>query len=540
MDVGILTQLKTLNDKLTLNQKLSIASLGALVLAAVLVFAYMVQREPYYLLFSDLDAANASSVVDRLRTMNVPHRLADGGRSVQVPADRIDQARIELAGQGLPTVGRMGFELFDQSSWGITDFAESVNYRRALEGELERSIISLTEIRQARVHLVMEKQSLFEEDSKPAKASVVVSVGGVGGLTRARTLAIRNLVDFSVEGLLPHNVTVVDVNGNLLSEPLAEEESLTDAQLGFRRRFEKDLCDKVAAILEPILGHENLRVSASVHFDFSETTEKLERVLDPVVISQQISRETVNSPTPEGIPFRANDPGSPVADSAVGGRDGRNFETETTNYEVSKSVRQTLLPSGGLLRQSVAVVVNDRPALVEGEDGTTAVGSRSPDEMERIRNLVAATIGLNADRGDTLIVENVSFSGRPEISPITHTPGFWEQNRNYLYPGARYLAILFLFGLFYLVIFRPVKRKVFAYVDVEQPQQRRLAAAMGDPELLKQLEEALGSSGRALPGAVSGAAVDKNAAMKKELLSLAKEDPQAVTHVIRSWLSEGV
>jgi flagellar M-ring protein FliF len=539
MDAGFLTQLKAINNGLTLNQKLSIASLGVVVLSAVLMFAYIVQREPYQLLFSDLDASNASSVVDRLRTMNVPYRLADGGRSVQVPGDRVDRARIELAGQGLPTVGRMGFELFDQSSWGITDFAESVNYRRALEGELERTIISLTEIRQARVHLVMEKQSLFEEDSKPAKASVVVSVGG-GALTRPRTTAIRNLVAFSVEGLFPQNVTVVDVNGNLLSEPLAEDESLTDAQLGFRRRYEKDLCDKVTALLEPILGHENIRVSASAQFDFSETTEKLERVLDPVVISQQISREAVNSPVREGIPFRANDPALPDAEAAVVGRDGRNFETETTNYQVSKSVRQTVLPSGGLLRQSVAVVVNDRAAQPEGEGGEdSGAGSRSPEEMERIRNLVGATIGLNAERGDTLIVENVSFSGRPDTLPSPLPSSFWEQNRNYLYPAARYLGILLLFGLFYLMIFRPVKKKVFAYVDVEHPQQRRLAA-MNDPELLKQLEEALASGERALPGVGSGTVADKNAVMKKELLSLAKEDPQAVTHLIRSWLSEGV
>jgi flagellar M-ring protein FliF len=536
-----LSQLSALNKSLTLNQKLSIVGLGVVILFGVLLFGYLVQRQPYQLLFSDLDASNANSVVEQLKQLGIPYELANGGRSILVPADRVSETRLELASQSLPKSGRIGLELFDQNNWGISDFAQKVNYARALEGELERTILSLSEVSGARVHLVMQKDSLFEEDSQPAKASVVIKLNSTATLGKRKVAAIRNLVAFAVEGLDAKNVTLVDVSGNLLSEPPEEDESLTTAQVGLRQKAEKEVCDKVRAILAPIVGEGNVRVSASVQMDFSQTTEKSESIQDPIIISQQVSKELVNSPEQQGIPFKANDPAAASTAQAgpASSQNGRSRQTETTNYEVSKTVRQTVRPSGSILQQSVAVVVNDKQVATADGQGTEMQG-RSPQEMERIRNLVTATVGLNAQRGDTLTVENVSFTLRPEDLPTVPTPSFWQRNWDLIHPALRYLLILVVFALFYLMIFRPVKNRVFSYVEVEKVNNRQLAASIKDPELLKQLESAL-SGDRALgEGELLHKPTDPESAMRKEILRLAKDDPQAVTHLIRSWLSEGV
>lgn len=546
MQSSLLSQLKALNERLTLNQKLSIVSLSAVILFGVLFFTYLVQREPYQLLFSDLDAASANSVVERLRTLNVSYRLEDSGRSVLVPAERIDELRIEIASQGLPSRGRMGFEIFDQGNWGITDFAEKVNYRRALEGELERTILGLNEVQQARVHLVLGRKSLFRKDEEPAKASVVIRLGAGGALNPKRVGGIRNLVAFAVEGLAPENVTVVDDRGSLLSEPADEERHLSVAQLELRNKVEAGLCEKVTSILAPIVGEDNVRVTASVLLDYSETREKTEQVLDPVMISQQRTEEIVNDLETRGIPFKANAGGADQQETPAEAlpQKGRSLQSEVTNYEVSKTLRERLLPSGGVLRQSVAVVVNDRLVIDDEPDGLepgqVQAQPRDPGEMERIRGLVAATIGLNPERGDSLTVENVPFSIRPDPEIPRLQPGFWQTNKQIIYPAARYLLILVLFGLFYLLIFRPVKRKVFSYVEVERSDLKQLADSLSDPELLSRFEQAqLGEGGeRALPSASK--LVDRKAALKRDLLTVAKEDPQAMTQLIRSWLSEGV
>ena len=531
---GLWAQLKRLNSSLTLNQKLSITALGTVILCGILFFAYLLQRSPYQLLFSDLDAENASSVTQRLQQMNIPYRLEEGGRSILVPAERLDEARLQLAGERLPSVGRLGMELFDQNNWGVTDFAERVNYRRALEGELERTILTLNEVDRARVHLVLPKDALFEEDRQVAKASVVLRLTSPGVLDSRKVAAIQNLVAFAVEGLDPGNVTVVDVNGNLLSDRSPADDALTAAQVGLQRKIEKELCQKVIAILEPVVGEDSVRVSASVRLDVSERKETQQQVQDPVVISEQVSRESVNQRSAAGIPFRANDPSAEQQNA--GGREvvgpERTLENQTTNYEVSRTVREIVVPGGSILHQSVAVVVNYKD--VENPDGEIVLEPRSEEEMERIRKLVSATVGFSADRGDVLTVENVPFSGLPEqlqFAPVS----FWERNRDLIYIVSRYLLILALFVLFYLVIFRPVRNKVFSYVEVERSPRAALAGMVDNPELLKQLEQALAEGKPLLPGETA----ERESPYRKDVLKLAKEDPQALVHLIRSWLSEG-
>ncbi|MFB3901841.1 MAG: flagellar basal-body MS-ring/collar protein FliF [Acidobacteriota bacterium] len=545
MPAAFLSQAKALHDRLTLNQKLSILALAVVVLLGILLFTFMVRQEPYQLLLSDLDATNANAVVARLRELDVPYELVDGGRSITVPANRIDEIRLEVASQGLPTVGRMGFELFDQNNWSITDFTEKVNYRRALEGELERTILSLSEILQARVHLVLRKESLFAEAEQPAKASVVIKIRQGETLSPARLRGIRNLVAFAVEGLETRNVTVVDVNGAILSADAPSQNSeLADEQLTARRKLEESLCQKVISILEPIVGADQVRVTASVELDRRET-EQTEQIFDPeksVIVSQQKSEEIVrDSEAREGIPLKAND--SAAATRVPATEKGRSLTSETTNYELSKTVRQTKMPGGEIVRLSVAVVVNNKIKPAPGPGSVPRSEPRSSEEMARLRSLVSSTIGFNQQRGDILTVENVAFSLPPNREPSLPSRPFWETNKDLIHTMFRYLVILLLFGLFYLVIFRPVKKRVFAFVEQEGPAQKQLLASIPDPALVQQLETRLGQAGaaNALPEAQKAAPMsDRSAAIRKELIALAKEDPQLVTQIIRGWLSEGV
>ena len=541
---NFLAQMKALNEKLTLSQKLSILALGTVILFGSFTFVYLLQKESYQLLYSNLDASSANTVIQQLEQSDIPYRLSDSGRSISVPAEQVDLLRIEVASQGVPNSGSPGFELFDQNSWGTTDFAEKVNYQRALAGELERTIVGLAEVASARVHLVMEKDSLFQEDKQPAKASVVIRLSGANRLSEKRVEGIRNLVAFSVPGLEAEYVTLVDVYGNLLSQRPGDQDLLTDVQMELRRGLEADYAAKVKSILGPLVGEDKVRVTASVLLNSSETQQN-EEIYDPersVVVSQQRTEEVMKDGklTPEGIPFQANDTGTVLAD---GTDRGRTRQSEIVNYEVSKTIRQTVLPKGGIERLSVAVVVDNKTVESQNAEGQITQGTepRTDEEMSRFHELVAATIGLSPERGDTLVVQNVSFSPTEEETFPVYEPSVVEQYKNLILPALRYFLVLALFALFYFMIFRPVKNKVFSYVEVSEPDYAQLNAAGKDPALLEKLQQQLGQlEGSKSLEDRSSEALEQGAVTKKQLSNLAEKDPALVTQLIRSWLSEGV
>ena len=541
---NFLAQMKALNERLTLSQKLSLVALSTVILFGSFAFVYLMQQESYQLLYSNLDASSANAVINQLEQSGVPYRLSDSGRSISVPAERADLLRIEVASQGLLSNASSGFELFDQNSWGTTDFAEQVNFQRALAGELERTILGLAEVASARVHLVMEKESLYLEDKQPAKASIVIRLRGTEMLVPKRVDGIRNLVAFSVPGLVVGNVTVVDVHGNLLSEKVKGDDVLTDVQLELRRGMEAEFVRKVKEIMGPLVGHDNVRASASVFLNYSET-EQNEEIYDPertVVVSQQRTEEVIRDGklSPEGVPFQANDTGAGSVEST---EKGRTRQSETVNYEVSKTVRQTRRPKGSIERLSVAVVVDDR--IVESQDANGQASEmpqpRSDQEMARFQKLVAATIGFTPDRGDSLVVENVSFSPVIEEALPVYTPGVFEQYKNLILPVLRYLLVLALFALFYFMIFRPVKNRVFSYVEVSDTDYAQLNSAAKDPALLEKLRQQLGQiEGSKSLDQGTTETLEQGGLTKRQLATLAEKDPNLVTQLVRSWLSEGV
>ncbi len=546
MPGGILGQLSALNKRLSVNQKLSIFALGVVTLCGILCFVYLLRRDDYQLLFSNLDAADANSVVSKLRTRNIPYQLEDGGRAVAIPASRINEARLELATEGLPQKGRIGFEIFDQNSWTATDFTQKVNYRRALEGELERTILSLSEVSQARVHLVMAKESLFEDEREPAKASVIIKLHSGSKLSESRVAGIANLVAFGVEGLHPENVTIVDMDGNSLTSRGVEPGAEDDAKKPLRKKLEKELSQKVVSILEPLVGAGKVRATASVTLDYSES-QQTEEIYDPqktVVLSSQKSEERLGSaPAVGGVPGPAQPPGQAAQKP---GADGRLKQSETVNYEVSKTVRQVKQPKGTIKQLSVAVVVDDKTVATKDKSGKTTETSKSLSsaEIDQITKLVSATVGFNAERGDSVIVENIPFSGIGQQKPQLTEPGLLDKYRNLLQPAMRYLLILLMFVLFYGLIFRPVKRKVFSYVQVDDAPYNQLAAATGDPEMVRQLESKMAqlksSNQLALEKGAEESPASESDVIKQQLVELAKREPELVTRMIKNWLMQEV
>jgi flagellar M-ring protein FliF len=545
-----------------------IMALGLLV-ASIAVAGYglsLALRGAEQMLYRDLPEQEAALIVDRLGTAGLSARLGDDGRSVWIRSASIEQARLALAADGLPGAGVAGFELFDETSFGMTDFLEQVNYRRALEGELARTITALDEVSNARVHLVLPRESVYADESEPAKASVSLRLHR--RMQPKSVQAVVHLVASAVEGLTPEGVVVVDSNGRTLhagsSDPSAE--ALSGEQLALKSRIEQELAAKAVAILEPLVGDGRVRAKASVDLDFEQAEETVE-TYDPngsVIRSQRRDEQREakgNALLARGIPGTRSNPGDPSAtepnqdsnpdadpdpdpdadqdsstntdpnapapddtadgapaeENAAAVNDGLTVtkSSETTNYEVSRRVRHVTTPTGRVLRQSIAVVVDDQPGG-GGEDPAPY----PPEEMQKFQQLVVAALGVDVANGDVVTVENISFE-RQEV-PIPEPSG-WESVRPYVSPVLRNLSWVAVLLFFYLFLYKPVMRKLSAPMS---------AASEVLPEVSRS-ELGAGYAAGALPQAQRS---EQN--LVEQAQQVSHQSPDAATELVRSWLSQ--
>src|SRR4051812_45116743 len=300
-------QLKKLFGSLSRQQLITIAVVVTLVGAGLASFLHWNKERGFKPLFTGMSSEDASAIVQKLKESGTEFRIAANGGSVLVPEERVNEIRLEMSGAGLPKTGRIGFELFDKNNLGITDFTEHVNYRRALEGELERSIKALNSIEQARVHLSFPKESVFLDFREPAKASVLVSTRPGAHLSGQNVQAISNLVASAVEGLAPDAVSILDMQGNLLNRPRkhsADGNEPSETSLDYKHQIEKDLVAKVESTLEPLLGEGHFRLGVSADCDFS-TSEQSDELIDPtksVMLSSQKSEDVVGGAQSPGVP----------------------------------------------------------------------------------------------------------------------------------------------------------------------------------------------------------------------------------------------
>ncbi|HET9131372.1 MAG TPA: flagellar basal-body MS-ring/collar protein FliF, partial [Terriglobia bacterium] len=506
----IVQNVKAFLARYSLQQKLAMVFAAGLVIVLTWTMVYFVNKVGYQVLYSDVDPAEAQSIVTKLQGMQIPYELSEDGRTIRVASEKLSEVRIQLASEGLPESGRSGWELFDRSNFGVTNFQEQVNYQRALEGELVRSILTLKEVAAARVHLVMAKESLYESSDDQTKASVILKLKTGKSLPASGVQGIVNLVASAVKGLSPEKVAVIDSFGKMLSRTEAEN-SLTGQQLGMRQNVETEMAAKIVQILEPAVGVGKVKPQVSVAMNFQQVEETQENY-DPgkaVVVSSQKQTDTTTGATPVGgvvgvrppPPPAVTTPGTTIAtDAAKPSTSGKS--SEVVNYEISKSVKHIVNPVGKIERVSVAVVLDNQTESTTGADGKVTVKStpRTPEEMKKYHDLVAAAIAFDMERGDQLIVENVSFDGDNAPESIAE-PTFLEKQSPTILTGLRYIIIPIAFVVIYFLFIRPVQKSVMAgWVPVTAEGQMTrglLRGGVQTPLTVKQLEARLASSGTA-------------------------------------------
>lgn len=545
----ILAHFKRLTATFSPRQLATMAAVFVGVVALVAGSAYWVNAPSYTLLYTDLDAESAAAVVERLKAAKVPYQLEDGSRTVRVPANRVDELRLDMAAQGLPTAGRIGFEVFDRTAFGSTEFLEHVNYRRGLEGELARTISTLREVASARVHIAPAKDSLFVGERQEAKASVVLRLRNQTPLAPATVMGIAGLVANSVESLRPESVVIVDTFGRPLSRVHQDESEASGASPERQRRVEQDLVAQVTALLEPVVGVGHVRVNVSARLD-AQSQEETEERWDPnvVVRSHQSSSDGAAPASVQGIAgARANaPPGTTTGDAPVpetvraAATTPAGRVTETTNYEVSRLTRHTIVPQGKLSRLSVAVILDDERTTTRDEAGQVQVVSkpRSPESLERIQRLVAAAVGLEPERGDQLTVENIAFGDVPMAEETPQGPAWMEVPRQmmpYAPQALRVLSVLVIAVLAIVMILRPMMRA--ALPGAAPAFQAALAdGGGGQVRTVAEMEGAI----EAELDAVLGPGEDRKLpVLTRRIARRAEETPDEVARMVRSWLNEG-
>ena len=518
---------------LTPGQHLLLAGGTAVVALTLWAFVGLLGRPKYVMLYSGLKPGEAQSLGARLAAKSIPYELSADGGSLLVPSDQLDTSRLETASQGLPRNARLGFEIFDTPNWAGSDFTEKVNYQRALEGELERTLQSLSEVEAVRVHVVLPRESLFSEQEREAKAAVMIKTRG-GRLSETAQRAIPQLIASAVEGLHPENVTVVDADSDT---PLLHNHGPGEAAGSYD--LDEDLQKTLLGTLEPVVGEGRVRASVHVEYDLS-TSENTEEIYDPkttATLTQQKSEENAGGGGPAGVPGTASNlPGSVPAKPAVIATDTQSSRSESATYAVSKSVRHTLQPAGRVKRIAAAVLVDDAVEIAEHNGvKTQSRRKRTPDEMKQIEKLAGAAIGLDAQRGDMLAVQNLSFQELPLEKPLP--PGKLEVARKLAVQWSgllRYVAIFALFLIVYWLILRPVKKQVVA-------TWRELPARVADKT--KQLGKAASAA------AISTAGVEielppgteqarRATTLKKQLADKVKTEPAGASRLVQTWIRE--
>ncbi len=548
----IISQFQETFKKLTLLQKVSVMSAVAAVVISVVVVVYWANRPVYKMLFAGMTSDDAATVIEKLKEQNVPYKIEDGGAKITVPEKFVYETRLNLAKEGIPKGGGAGLELFDKSSFGMTEFMQNVNYQRALQGELARTITSLKEIAEARVHLSVPKDRLFISDEEASKASVVVRLKSGETLGREQVKAIASLVSGAVKGLTPENVQIVDTSGRLLSEFLTNEAEplmLTQTQLEYQRKVEKDLENKVNEILGSTLGVGNAVAKVTADIDFAKRDiTKEEYDPNPVLRSQQSSEiNSKNSPdTPQGVPGVQSNLAEPTI--TQGGTNSEyNKSDETQNFEIGKTVTVEQKPYGTINRITVAVVVDDKKITKKAEDGKTDVVEstpRTPEDMTSIRNLVAMAVGYDETRKDQIEVSNISFDTSAKDQETTLIKR--EKTMELVGLLSKYALAAVIVLLFYFLVIRRILKKMDKPVTVHEDgsitygdlgrDDVGLELSMNEryPKSLEELEKEIESELN--EGAPLDVETVKSKVMLKKIEDFAAEDPEAMANLIKSLL----
>jgi flagellar M-ring protein FliF len=519
--------LMTLVQEWPLSRKIATAAvlLIALVLSVVLVMqARMVDQQ---LLYANLAMSDAGSVISWLKNQKIEYSLRHDGKDIWVAADKLYQIRLDLAADGLPAGGGIGFEVFDKQSFALSDYVQKVNYTRALQGELARTITSLAPVESTRVHLALPEKRVLKSQQKNPTASVIVTLVPGKSLEKQQVQGIIHLVAGSVADLEPANVKVIDSNGVVLDgQKQGPDESLVSLDtLTFQREVEHRLEIRAQDLLDKTMGKDNamVRVSATLDFSKVEKTQELFNADDPVVRSEQVNQESsgVDNNT-GGVPgVQSNLQGNEFQQGAPSTTPPSSKNSRTTNYEISKTISKVINPIGTINKLSVSVLVADR--MKQEDSGTPASTTpRSAEELKSIENMVASAIGLALDRGDMINVISLPFiePGKP-LSAGEQVPA----NSLYQYlPLVKYGLIGLGIMLLYFLLVRPVIKtmkgevkehyKTVEQLEREQQQQKLIEVEPEEPPL--PVDEAI-------------------TALRREVL----QNQVPTAFILKNWIQEG-
>ncbi|QMA47827.1 flagellar M-ring protein FliF [Citrobacter freundii] len=544
------TPLKPLEwlNRLRANPRIPLIVAGAAAVAIVVAMVLWAKAPDYRTLFSNLSDQDGGAIVTQLTQMNVPYRFTEGSGAIEVPADKVHELRLRLAQQGLPKGGAVGFELLDQEKFGISQFSEQVNYQRALEGELARTIETLGPVKRARVHLAMPKPSLFVREQKSPSASVTVNLEPGRALDEGQISAVTHLVSSAVAGLPPGNVTLVDQAGHLLTQSNTSSRDLNDAQLKYASDVEGRVQRRIESILSPIVGNGNVHAQVTAQLDFANK-EQTEEQYSPngdesqaVLRSRQLNvSEQIGSGAPGGVPGAlSNQPApantAPINTPPANQQNAQTTQTannantgprstqrnETSNYEVDRTIRHTKMNVGDVQRLSVAVVINYK-TLPDGKPLPL-----SADQMKQIEDLTREAMGFSDKRGDTLNVVNSPFTATDDAGgelPFWQQQSFIEQ----LMIAGRWLLVLLVAWILWRKAVRPqlVRRSEEAKVAQGQTRVRQETEEAVEVRLSKDEQTQQRRTNQRL-----GAEV-----MSQRIREMSDNDPRVVALVIRQWMN---
>jgi flagellar M-ring protein FliF len=516
MSSGILDKLRQWWQSLGSSQKVLFTASCAGILVTMALLGQMLLRPAYAPLFTELEPQNAAKVIEQLESLQTPYRLTNNGKTIEVPKDQVYKLRIQMASAGALYANGAGFELFDEKKFGITEFEQHVGYQRALQEELRRTIVQLSEVEQARVHLVLPRESVFLDEQVTPSASIALKLKPFAKLEPNQVEGIQSLVMGSVQGLSPDNIHIIDMQGNVLNDAMKSgDDGLLSAStlqsLGIKRQYEKEMESRLQQMLNRILGPGRAVAMVSADMDFDrEETVRTEFGPGSVLSEQTVTEDGSGGAGNGGIPGMDSEmPGTtmPLADQGMGAGSNYNREERTTNYQVD-TTQQTLVKAPGTIRRlSVSVVVD---------------GQYTQDQLDSIQRVIASAMGYDATRGDQLTVSGIEFNEAavPSFEDTPVTTAATPLDKQLLIPGAVAGALLILLIAFFLFRRRARRRReMMLRQKAEEEALRRAAEEAKQPKEEIVIEEPQ-------PG------------YRTLIKEIAREKPSDVVEILKVWLKE--
>ncbi len=553
---GALSRLAQLN----VQQKMGLGA-GIAALIALIAVAWMWGQTPdYKILYSNLSDRDGGAIIESLQQLNIPYKFAEGGGALMIPAGQVHEARLKLASQGLPKGGTVGFELMENQKFGITQFAEQVNYQRALEGELARSVQTIGAVAAARVHLAIPKPSVFIKEQQKPSASVVLTLRGGRLLDAAQVSAIVHLISSSVPDLSAKQVSVIDQDGTLLSASADDSALGLDAkQVKYVQQIEQKYIRRIEDILTPLYGAQNIRAQVTANIDFSRTEQTAETYKpnqDPADSSirslQKIETLNGSGLSASGVPGAlSNQPPAPAtapiitpagtATSPAGNEKIDNLHKESTvNYEVDRTISHTMLPVGMIKRLSVAVVINDRKTT--DAKGKVTSSPLTTAETAQIDSLIKDAVGFDPARGDSLNIHNAAFNDETIVTdelPLWKQPAMIELAKQIL----KYLIITTVMLIVVFGIIKPAFRPLQPIPVKEEPSGLHETAAENNEAPLFDADGHQIPTHHAQEAGTTDAAgnyippiapYEQNLNIARQIV---QQDPQIAASVIKNWVN---